>query len=206
MSPRSENTRPPKKAGKKSAADAVQMLKQDHRKVEQLFEQFFKGEPRQRAQVVQQLVRELDVHATLEEEIFYPALQQRAQQVESAVEEAELMDEDDTINGADIEDAEPLDDQEDLAEEETEHSVFEDVVEAAYEDHQLVKELLDRLQRMDTDSEEFPKAVAGLEEMIADHVSEEEAILFPNALEQLDTKAIGKLMHERRQELTAGVA
>ncbi len=54
--------------------DAVALLKEDHRTVEQLFEQFEKasGDGR-KEKLAKQICLELTVHATIEEEIFYPA-------------------------------------------------------------------------------------------------------------------------------------
>jgi hemerythrin-like domain-containing protein len=55
--------------------DPVQMLKQDHEKVKQLFKQFQQGgDPQQKQQIADQIFMELEVHASIEEEIFYPAL------------------------------------------------------------------------------------------------------------------------------------
>lgn len=64
-------------ASKSAAAktqDAVAMLKADHRKVEELFEQFesARGGARKES-LVKKICAELSVHATIEEEIFYPA-------------------------------------------------------------------------------------------------------------------------------------
>ena len=55
--------------------DATQLLTQDHRTVEELFEQFEKasGDGR-KEKIARQICTELKVHAMLEEEIFYPAL------------------------------------------------------------------------------------------------------------------------------------
>lgn len=54
--------------------DAVALLKQDHRTVEELFEQFEKASGEGRKQkIAQEICLELSVHATIEEEIFYPA-------------------------------------------------------------------------------------------------------------------------------------
>ena len=54
--------------------DAVALLKEDHRKVEDLFEQFEKASGDGRKQkLAQQICLELTVHAKIEEEIFYPA-------------------------------------------------------------------------------------------------------------------------------------
>ncbi len=54
--------------------DAVALLKEDHRTVEELFEQFEKasGDGR-KEKLAKQICVELTVHATIEEEIFYPA-------------------------------------------------------------------------------------------------------------------------------------
>lgn len=54
--------------------DAIDMLKADHRKVEQLFERFQTAKRRaEKLKIAQEICRELTVHAELEEEIFYPA-------------------------------------------------------------------------------------------------------------------------------------
>lgn len=56
------------------SVDAIEILKADHRKVEQLFEQFEKATLRsQRAKIAQDVCKELIIHAMVEEEIFYPA-------------------------------------------------------------------------------------------------------------------------------------
>ena len=57
-----------------SKADAISLLKADHRKVEALFEQFEKAKDNALKQkLAQEICTELTVHATIEEEIFYPA-------------------------------------------------------------------------------------------------------------------------------------
>jgi hypothetical protein len=54
--------------------DAVALLKQDHRKVEDLFEKFEKAhDERRKKALVQEICTELVIHSTIEEEIFYPA-------------------------------------------------------------------------------------------------------------------------------------
>ena len=54
--------------------DAIALLKEDHRKVEELFEQFEKARGDGRKQkLAEQICLELSVHTALEEEIFYPA-------------------------------------------------------------------------------------------------------------------------------------
>ena len=56
--------------------DAIVLLKDDHRKVEELFKEFenAKGEGRKQ-KLAHQIALELSVHAAIEEEIFYPALE-----------------------------------------------------------------------------------------------------------------------------------
>ncbi|HWH18432.1 MAG TPA: hemerythrin domain-containing protein [Allosphingosinicella sp.] len=57
-----------------SKQDAIRLLTEDHRKVEQLFEQFEKaGESSKKEELAKRICTELKVHAMLEEEIFYPA-------------------------------------------------------------------------------------------------------------------------------------
>src|SRR3982750_3320664 len=54
--------------------DAIALLKQDHRTVEDLFAQFEKASGDGRKQkLAAEICLELSVHATIEEEIFYPA-------------------------------------------------------------------------------------------------------------------------------------
>jgi hemerythrin superfamily protein len=61
-------------AGTASDTDPTEMLKSDHRHVEQLFSSFEKAsEAEQKSQLAAQICTELMVHTLLEEEIFYPA-------------------------------------------------------------------------------------------------------------------------------------
>ena len=54
--------------------DAVALLKQDHREVEDLFAQYEKASGEGRKQkLAAQICTELSIHAEIEEEIFYPA-------------------------------------------------------------------------------------------------------------------------------------
>jgi len=56
--------------------DAIALLKEDHRKVEELFEQFEKAKGEGRKQkLALEICTELTIHTILEEEIFYPALE-----------------------------------------------------------------------------------------------------------------------------------
>ena len=55
--------------------DATHLLMEDHRKVEDLFEQFEKasGDGR-KEKIAREICTELKIHSMIEEEIFYPAL------------------------------------------------------------------------------------------------------------------------------------
>ncbi|WP_114228875.1 MULTISPECIES: hemerythrin domain-containing protein [Sphingomonas] len=64
--------------------DAVTLLKEDHRKVEDLFEQYEDAvRDGRKRKLAEQIAAELIVHSQIEEEIFYPAC-------EGKVEEADL--------------------------------------------------------------------------------------------------------------------
>jgi hemerythrin superfamily protein len=77
------------------AQDAVALIKADHRRVEQLFREFEDAGDRAyrtKRRLVSQLIRELEVHATIEEETYYPAVEAKARKdgkelVAEAVEE-----------------------------------------------------------------------------------------------------------------------
>jgi hemerythrin-like domain-containing protein len=57
-----------------TAVDPVKLLKDDHKKVKDLFRQFEKARSDDRKkQIAEEVFHELEVHAAIEEEIFYPA-------------------------------------------------------------------------------------------------------------------------------------
>jgi hemerythrin superfamily protein len=63
---------------------AIEMLREDHRKVKNLFEEFKHAEQKQTKElIVENILRELEVHATVEEEIFYPAAEKQTDEKES---------------------------------------------------------------------------------------------------------------------------
>jgi hemerythrin-like domain-containing protein len=53
--------------------DAVALLKQDHRTVEALFDQFEEAEESEQSQLAERICQLLTVHTQIEEEILYPA-------------------------------------------------------------------------------------------------------------------------------------
>ena len=55
--------------------NAVQMIRQDHKKVQGLFKKFDQAKKNAAKKgIADQVIQELEVHAKLEEEIFYPAI------------------------------------------------------------------------------------------------------------------------------------
>src|ERR1700679_1337695 len=58
--------------------DAINILKTDHEKVKNLFDQFEKADNlRQKKKIVAEALMELKIHAAIEEEIFYPAIRRK---------------------------------------------------------------------------------------------------------------------------------
>jgi hypothetical protein len=71
----------------RKSMDAVTLLKADHRKVEELFDEFGKArESDRKKDLVEQICTELCIHTMIEEEIFYPACQGK-------IEEEDVIDE-----------------------------------------------------------------------------------------------------------------
>jgi hemerythrin-like domain-containing protein len=56
--------------------DAFSLLKADHRKVAELFDQLESASGKQKLTVFDQIKTELELHAHIEEKIFYPALEE----------------------------------------------------------------------------------------------------------------------------------
>jgi len=55
-------------------ANAVQLIKQDHKKVASLFQKYQKTKGQEaKREIADQAMEQLEIHAKLEEEIFYPA-------------------------------------------------------------------------------------------------------------------------------------
>ena len=61
--------------------DAIALLKEDHRAVEELFAQFERASGNNgKQELAEQICLELSVHATIEEEIFYPACEGKVEE------------------------------------------------------------------------------------------------------------------------------
>jgi hemerythrin superfamily protein len=66
--------------------DAITLLKQDHKTVEQIFKQFEKAtQPAQQRSLARRVIAELSVHAAIEEMVFYPAVRDRVPTTEETV-------------------------------------------------------------------------------------------------------------------------
>jgi len=72
-----------------SPRDAIALLKEDHRTVSALFEEFEKADEEEQSSIAQRVCQLLTVHATIEEELLYPA----AKEVFDDEEETDLVNE-----------------------------------------------------------------------------------------------------------------
>jgi hemerythrin superfamily protein len=168
--------------------NAINLLKQDHARVKDLFRQYEKAGGRRR-EIAEQIFTELEIHATLEEELFYPALRGR---VKPAILEAESPTADGEAEGeeADV-----------IAED-------EDLVAEAQEEHQEVKTLIATLRRLDPDDAQFQTTFGELRESVEEHVGMEEDELMPDAEAALggELERLGGQLAERKEQLMAGKA
>lgn len=69
---RSQTDKP--KQAQSSAPDALELLKQDHREVEEMFDEFseMEDDDERKGEIAGRICRALEVHAEIEEQIFYP--------------------------------------------------------------------------------------------------------------------------------------
>jgi hypothetical protein len=78
------------KAKKEPSTDAIALLKQDHKKVKDLFDQFEDEEDAEKKkEIAEEAIQELKIHAAIEEEIFYPAVREEIEDDEHIMEEAQ---------------------------------------------------------------------------------------------------------------------
>ena len=136
--------------------DAFNLLKADHRKVEELFEQLESASGQAKIRVFQQIKTELELHTHIEETIFYPALEKPKQTHDLTLE--------------------------------------------AYEEHDVVKKLLQELGRARTPNEEWEAKAKVLQENVEHHVEEEEGELFPKASSALGADEIETLGEQMEAE------
>jgi hemerythrin-like domain-containing protein len=136
--------------------DAFNLLKTDHRKVEDLFSQLESASGQAKMRVFEQIKTELELHTHIEETIFYPALEEPKQTHELTLE--------------------------------------------AYEEHDVVKKLLQELSRAKSPTEEWEAQAKVLQENVEHHVEEEENELFKKAKAVLSTDEIETLGEQMENE------
>lgn len=161
------------KAGSKTArktnraaarpADAIKLLKDDHKEVKGYFKQYEALEDdAEKQSLADKICLALTVHTQIEEEIYYPATR-------------EAIDDDDLLDEAEVE-------------------------------HASAKQLIAEIKAMKAGDRLFDAKVTVLGEYIEHHVEEEEKEMFPESRDSdLDLKALGIQMAERKAELMAQV-
>jgi hemerythrin superfamily protein len=71
--------------------DAIALLKEDHRRVKELFDRFDKAGDRAnktKCKLVDSMIEELSVHAAIEEQVFYPAVREAVPDLDDDILEA----------------------------------------------------------------------------------------------------------------------
>jgi hemerythrin-like domain-containing protein len=69
--------------------DAIALLKEDHRRVRDLFQAYTAAmDPRTKRELAEEACLELETHAQLEEQIFYPAVHEESDEGAALVQEA----------------------------------------------------------------------------------------------------------------------
>ena len=69
--------------------DAIELLTQDHRRVETLFADFERDKGDRRADILADLIRELSIHIAIEEAYVYPTVRLEARRGDTLIDEAE---------------------------------------------------------------------------------------------------------------------
>ena len=69
--------------------DALELLKQDHQKVKELFEKAEEAEGKEQEKIFNQIKTELETHARIEETVFYPAVQEHEELKDMVLESLE---------------------------------------------------------------------------------------------------------------------
>ena len=69
--------------------DALELLKKDHQKVKELFEQAEEAEGKELENIFDQIKTELETHARIEETVFYPAVQKHEEVKDMVLESLE---------------------------------------------------------------------------------------------------------------------
>lgn len=182
------------------AVDAIDMLKQDHKRVEQLGKDFQNAEDNsEKKSIATKILLELTVHAKLEEELVYPLLEKIAR----------IKPEQTGSNGSDGKEA--SDEQREMSQSpqqgEKEQEGEEDEeekqeIDEAYVEHHMVKLLIGELEHANPGDKQYDARVKVLIEMVKHHVKEEESELLPRLRASgEDMQALGEKLSKRKQQL-----
>jgi len=136
--------------------DAIELLKQDHEHVKQLFKEYeeAKEDPQRKLMIAEQVIRELMIHERIEEDIFYPAFREAAVQAKSKEDKelvAEAKEEHHVVNTIIDElqmvnlHAEEFDAKFKVMQENVEHHIEEEESEMFKDARKLLKDQLDDL-------------------------------------------------------------
>jgi hemerythrin superfamily protein len=137
------------------ATTSSDLLKKQHRAVEKLFAKALKtDDARARRGAMDEIIRQLETHTSIEEDIFYPAVK-------------------------------------DLGTNKAKEMVLE-----AYEEHHVVKLVLNELPQVDPKADTFEAKMTVLKELIEHHVEEEEEEMFPMAEKKLGRERSRELAEE----------
>jgi hypothetical protein len=137
--------------------DVVMLLKEDHKKVKELFKQFEKADQSGKQTISDEVDAELRVHSKIEEEILYPAMRE----IES------------------------------------------EMVAEAYQEHEVVEELLDELAAEELDDETFEAKFTVMQENVEHHIEEEEKEMLPKASKLPNYEDLSRQMWQRKTALMA---
>src|SRR4029079_18400003 len=70
--------------------DALQLLRDDHKRVKDIFKQYEQSDDaKMKQELAKKAITELEIHADIEEEIFYPAVREESDAGEEEMDEAE---------------------------------------------------------------------------------------------------------------------
>ena len=198
--------RTPKKPKNSQPQDAVQLLKADHKQVRKLFEQFHGASDDDKGSIAKRLFIELDIHSKLEEELLYPAVQSKLDSLDSetqgngldVTDDGEIEQDSESglegeIDGAELDALDEDDDEERESE----------IITAAYDSHATVKDLIQQLRTLDPRSSDYRDLFTELEDVVIEHVSEEEDAILPLAAAQLDVQSLGLTMQRRKDDLSS---
>jgi len=180
-------------------ADAVELLKADHRQVIKLFEQCGAAPADEKSSTAARLFVALKIHGTVEEELIYPAVRTAMETDRLDIPPAhgahDLGDDGDELEADSFDGVEV-----DLDEEEEES---DELLSAACESHQIIADLIRQLQSVDPGSDDYRELFVELEEIVTEHVAEEESDLFPLLADRLDLEALGAEVQRRMNELAS---